>query len=29
MTDTKASARFDWSVIGGRLDAKLEVEPNA
>ena len=29
MTDTKATARFDWSVIGGRLDAKLEVEPNA
>jgi len=20
---------FDWSVIGGRKDAKLEVEPNA
>ena len=29
MTDTKATAKFDWSVIGGRLDAKLEVEPNA
>ena len=29
MTDTKATATFDWSVIGGRLDAKLEVEPYA
>jgi hypothetical protein len=29
MTNTKGNARFDWSVIGGRLDAKLEVEPNA
>jgi hypothetical protein len=29
MTDTKNTAKFDWSVIGGRLDAKLEVEPNA
>ena len=29
MTNTKGNARFDWNVIGGRLDAKLEVEPNA
>ena len=29
MTNTKDTAKFDWSVIGGRLDAKLEVEPNA
>ena len=29
MTNTKGNARFDWSVIGGRLDARLEVEPNA
>ena len=29
MTNTKNTAKFDWSVIGGRLDAKLEVEPNA
>jgi hypothetical protein len=29
MTNTKGTARFDWNVIGGRLDAKLEVEPNA
>ena len=29
MTNTKRNARFDWNVIGGRLDAKLEVEPNA
>ena len=29
MTNTKDTARFDWSAIGGRLDAKLEVEPNA
>ena len=29
MTNTKGNARFDWCVIGGRLDAKLEVEPNA
>ena len=28
-TDAKKRIRFDWSVIGGRLDAKLEVEPNA
>ena len=29
MTDSKKTVRFDWNVIGGRRDAKLEVEPNA
>ena len=29
MTNTKGTATFDWTAIGGRLDAKLEVEPNA
>ena len=29
MTNTKATVTFDWTAIGGRLDAKLEVEPNA
>jgi len=29
MTNTKETATFDWTAIGGRLDAKLEVEPNA
>ena len=28
-TNANKAIRFDWSVIGGRLDAKLEVEPNA
>ena len=28
-TNTQSAIRFDWSVIGGRQDAKLEVEPNA
>ena len=28
-TDAQKKIRFDWSVIGGRQDAKLEVEPNA
>ena len=26
---SKKSVRFDWNVIGGRRDAKLEVEPDA
>ena len=28
-TNAQKKIRFDWSVIGGRQDAKLEVEPNA
>ena len=28
-TDSKKTVRFDWNVIGGRTDAKLEVEPYA
>ena len=28
-TDAQKKIRFDWSVIGGRQDAKLEVEPYA
>ena len=28
-TDSKKSVKFDWNVIGGRRDAKLEVEPDA
>lgn len=28
-TNAEDKWSFDWNVIGGRLDAKLEVEPNA
>ena len=28
-TDSNKTVRFEWSVIGGRTDAKLEVEPYA
>ena len=28
-TDAQKKIRFDWTVIGGRQDARLEVEPNA
>ena len=28
-TDSNKTVRFDWNVIGGRKDAKLEVEPYA
>ena len=28
-TNSEDKWSFDWNVIGGRKDAKLEVEPNA